>query len=79
MPAESGSAPSGARTIRAEDADGELEISDENGRNIRIKLAKKIEGKEVTEEFRADDLKQLSAEHPPAAKLYEKYTGTKAP
>ena len=79
VPAEFGSAPSAARTIRAEDADGELEISDENGRNIRIKLTKKIDGKDVAEEFKAEDLKQLSAEHPAAAKLYEKYTGTKAP
>lgn len=79
VPAEFGPAPSGVRTIRAEDADGELEISDENGRNIRISLTKKIGGKEVAEEYKADDLKQLSAEHPTAAKLYEKYTGAKAP
>lgn len=79
MPAEPGSTPSGARLIRAEDAEGELEISDENGRNIRVRLTKKIDGKEVVEEHKADDLKQLSAEHPAAAKLYEKYTGSKAP
>ncbi len=79
VPAEFGPTPSAARTIRAEDADGELEISDENGRNIRVRLTKRIGGKEVVEEYKADDLKQLSAEHPVVAKLYEKYTGTKAP
>jgi len=79
VPAGFGPASSGGRTIRAEDADGELEISDENGRNIRIRLTKKIDGKEAVEEFKAGDLKQLSAEHPAVAKLYEKYTGSKAP
>ncbi len=68
---------SAARTIRAEDAEGELEISDENGRHIRVRLTKKIDGKAVVEEYKAEDLKQLSAEHPATAKLYEKYTGAK--
>ena len=78
VPSEFSSAPSAVRTIRAEDADSELEISDENGRNIWVRLTKKIDGKDVAEEFKAEDLKQLSAEHPAAAKLYEKYTGSKA-
>ena len=79
VPAEFSPAPSAVRTIRAEDTEGELEISDENGRNIRVKLTKKIDGKEIAEDYKADDLKQLSAAHPAAAKLYEKYTGSKAP
>lgn len=79
MPAEAESLFSGPRTIRAESAEGQLEITDENGSKIRVVLTKTIDGKEVVEEFKADDLKQLATEHPAMAKLFEKYTGVRVP
>ena len=78
-PAEAESFFSGPRTIRAESTEGQLEITDENGSKIQIVLTKTIDGKEVVEEFKADDLKQLATEYPAVAKLFEKYTGVKVP
>ncbi len=70
--------PAGPRTIRAEQDGRKIEITDENGEKIRVKMTKTIDGKEVSQEFSADDLKSLKAEHPEAAKLYEQLTGRKA-
>lgn len=72
------SRPSGPRTIRADQDGRKIEITDEDGQKIRVKLTKTIDGKEVSEEYSADDLKTLKAEHPEAARLYEQLTGRKA-
>ena len=77
-PTEFGPTPPGPRTIRAQLDDRKIEITDEDGRKIRVKITKTIDGKETAELFSADDLKELKAEHPDVAKLYEKYTGAKA-
>ena len=77
-PPEFGPTPPGPRTIRAQLDDRKIEITDEDGRKIRVKITKTIDRKESSESFSADDLKELKAEHPDAAKLYEKYTGFKA-
>jgi hypothetical protein len=65
----------GARTIRAELDGRKIEITETDGMKIRIKLTKMVDDKEVAQEFSADDLKTLKAEHPEAAKLYEQLTG----
>jgi len=77
-PTELGPALPGPRTIRAELDDRKIEITDDDGRKIRVKITKTIDGKETVEEFSSDELKGLKAEHPDAAKLYERYTGFKA-
>lgn len=77
-PTEFGPISPGPRTIRADLEDRKIEITDDDGHKIRVKTTKTVDGKETTEEFAADDLKELKAEHPDIAKLYEKYTGTKA-
>ena len=77
-PTELGPISPGPRTIRAELDGRKIEITDDDGRNIRVKITKILDGKETTEAFSADDLKELKAEHPDVAKLYEKYTGSKA-
>ncbi len=77
-PTEFGPTPPGPRTIRAQLDDRKIEITDEDGRKIRVKITKTLDGKETAELFSADDLKELKAEHPDVAKLYEKYTGSKA-
>ena len=77
-PTDLGPISPGPRTIRAELDDRKIEITDDDGRKIRVKITKTIDGKETTEAFSADDLKELKAEHPDVAKLYEKYTGSKA-
>jgi hypothetical protein len=68
-------APASPRTIRAEQDGRKIEITDEDGKNIRVKLTKMVDGKGVSQEFSADDLKTLKSEHPEAAKLYEQFTG----
>jgi hypothetical protein len=65
----------GARTIRAELDGRKIEVTETDGMKIRVKLTKMVDDKEVAEEFSADDLKTLKAEHPEAAKLYEQLTG----
>ena len=77
-PTDLGPIQPGPRTIRAELDDRTIEITDDDGRKIRVKITKTIDGKETTEAFSADDLKELKTEHPDVAKLYEKYTGSKA-
>ena len=77
-PTDLGPTSPGPRTIRADLDDRKIEITDDEGRNLRVKITKTVEGKQTTEEFSADDLKELRAEHPDVAKLYEKYTGSKA-
>jgi hypothetical protein len=67
----------GVRTIRSELDGRKIEITDADGTKIRIKLINEIDGKEVAQEFTADDLKTLRAEHPEAARLYEQLTGQK--
>lgn len=65
----------GARTIRAELDGRKVEITETDGMQIRIKVTKLLDDKEVAEEFSADDLKTLKTDHPDAAKLYEQLTG----
>ena len=78
-PTDLGPISPGPRTIRAQLEDRKVEITDDDGRKIRVKITKIVDGKESAEEFSADDLKELKAEHPDVTKLYEKYTGSKAP
>lgn len=70
--------PTGPRTIRAELDGRKIEITDEDGMKIRVKLIKVVDGKEVSQEFSADNLKLLKSEHPQAASLYEQLTGRSA-
>ena len=70
--------PGGPRTIRSEQGGRKIEITDEDGKKIRVKMTKVVDGKDVSQEFSADDLKSLKSEHPDAAKLYEQLTGRKA-
>lgn len=65
----------GARTIRAEVDDRKVEITETDGMKIRIKITKTVDGKDVSQEFSADDLKTLQGEHPEVAKLYQQLTG----
>lgn len=67
----------GSRTIRSELDGRKIEITDTEGTKIRIKLTKMVDGKEVAQEFTADDLKTLKSEHPEVARLYEQLTGRK--
>ena len=67
----------GSRTIRSELNGRKIEITDTDGTKIRIKLTKMVEGKEVAQEFTADDLKTLKSEHPEVARLYEQLPGRK--
>lgn len=63
------------RTIRSEQDDRRIEITDQDGEKIRVKITRRVDDKDVSEEFAAEDLKTLSTTHPEAARLYEKFTG----
>lgn len=68
----------GERTIRAVDGDTQVEIEDKDGKDIRVKVTRTLNGKPMSTEYEADDLEELKANHPAAAELYEKY-GKAAP
>lgn len=74
-----GSAPTTStpvpRTIRSEQEGRRIEITDQDGAKIRVKITRRVDDKDVSEEFAAEDLKTLSATHLEAARLYEKLTG----
>lgn len=74
-PAPSGPGP---RTIRAEQDGRRVEISDGDGSRIRVKVTTTVDGKEMTQEYAAEDLAALKSENPDIARLYEKFTGRKA-
>ena len=68
----------GERKIRAVDGDTQVEIEDKDGKDIRVKVTRTLNGKPMSTEYEADDLEELKANHPAAAELYEKY-GKAAP
>lgn len=63
------------RIIRSEQEGRRIEITDQDGAKIRVKITRRVDDKDVSEEFAAEDLKALSIAHPEAARLYEKFTG----
>lgn len=69
----------GPRKITGEHDGQRVVIKDENGRNIRITVTKSVEGKDVTEEFQADDPPALKKQHPEIAKIYDKLAGKGMP
>lgn len=76
-----GSAPTSTpvpRTIRSEQEGRRIEITDQDGAKIRVKITRRVDDKDVSEEFAAEDLKTLSAAHPEAARLYEQFTGRRS-
>lgn len=68
----------GERRIRAVDGDTQVEIEDKDGKDIRVKVTRTLNGKPMSTEYEAEDLEELKANHPAAAELYEKY-GKAAP
>ena len=66
------------RTIKAEQDGSKIEVTETDGKKICVKLTKVVDGKDVSQEFKADDLKSLKAEHPQAAEIYTQLTGRKA-
>lgn len=64
----------GKRSLTAE-ADGQkVEISDGGDDGIKMSITKKVDGKEVKENFAAKDADELKTKHAEAYKVYEKYT-----
>lgn len=68
-------AGTGPRTIRSVLNGRKVEISDDDGKQIKIKVTQTVDGKDVTEEFSAETFDKLKSEHPAAAELYEKLAG----
>jgi hypothetical protein len=68
----------GERKIRVMDGATEIQIEDKDGKDIRMKVTREVNGQPMSTEYEADDLDDLKANHPDAAELYEKY-GKAAP
>lgn len=68
-------AAAGPRKFTGEHQGQKVVITDDQGRNIRIKITKTEDGKESTDEFEADDLPELKQQHPDIARIYEKFAG----
>ena len=68
----------GERKIRVIDGDTQIEIQDKDGKDIRMKVTREVNGQPNATDYEADDFDELKANHPDAAELYEKY-GKAAP
>lgn len=68
----------GERKIRAIEGDTQIEIRDKEGKDIRMKVTRVVNGQPMSTEYEAEDLEKLKANHPDAAELYEEY-GKAAP
>lgn len=74
-----GTAIVGPRKIFGEHDGRKVSIKDENGRNIRMTISKTVDGKEVVEEIKADDLADLKSKNAEWADVYEKLAGKGQP
>ena len=63
----------GQRTIHVSEGDRQIEIRDDSGKNIRMTVKEKVDGKEETKEYTAKDLDDLKKKDERAAEFYEKY------
>jgi hypothetical protein len=61
----------GQRQITVKRNDEQIEIHDTEGKKIRVKHTRKVNGKEVTDIYEAEDLPTLEKKHPEGAKLYK--------
>ena len=69
----------GHRTVAAHKNTQKIEIEDDNGQNIKMKVTETVEGKPVTKEYQAENLEALKKLSPDAAKLFEELTSPPAP
>ena len=63
----------GKRTVNVDEPNRKIRIEDTNGQNIKVRITETIDGKEKKTEHEAVDLKQLQANAPEAARLYEEF------
>lgn len=64
----------GQRTVNVNDNGKEIEIRDQDGKDIEVTVTETVNGQEETSEYSAEDLDDLKQNHPEIAELYEKYT-----
>jgi len=69
----------GRRLVRAEENGRVIEIEDNNGRDIRMRITEPGDGPEPTRTLKADDLASLRAQDPAAAADYERLTAARRP
>lgn len=67
--------PAGPRKISGEHNGGRVVIRDENGKKITMTITKTVDGKEETQEIKAEDLADLKKQNAELAEVYEKLAG----
>lgn len=72
------SAINGGRKVVVNESGREIKISD-GADGIAMEVTGYVEGRRVTEEFKAKDYAQLKADNPPAAALYQRWAGGAEP
>ncbi len=63
----------GVKTIEAEEGDQKVKIVDDPNQGIKMEVASKKDGKDVTETFEAKNAEELKKKHPDAYHIYGKY------
>lgn len=63
----------GVKTIEAEEGDQKIKIVDDPNQGIKMEVASKKDGKDVTETYEAKNAEELKKKHPEAYKIYGKY------
>jgi len=63
----------GKRTIDVNENGRKMQIRDNRGKDIVVKITETTNGKEKTTEYQAKDLAELQKKHPEAAKVYKRF------
>jgi hypothetical protein len=64
----------GERTAKMSEPGKKIELTDSNGKSIRIRVTETVDGKEKTTEYAAKDADDLATKHPEAVPIYERLT-----
>jgi hypothetical protein len=64
----------GKRVMNIVENGQKIQINDEKGTNIIIRVTETVNGKAKSTEYKAKDVAELKKKHPAGAKIYEKYT-----
>jgi hypothetical protein len=63
----------GVREIEASEGDKKVKIKEDSGKDIKIELTDKVDGKQVSKKFEAKNVEELKKKQPEGYKLYKEY------
>lgn len=67
----------GRREIRVDEGDRQMQFTDQDGKEIKVRITETVDGKEKTTELEAKDLEDLKQKHPEAAKVFDRHANAR--